>query len=185
MLELLIATATFLIGLALGWALSRSSGAAITMREDNARLRAELAHQRQVVPEQLAVLERAQGELKASFDALAAQALRTTTDEFLKLADQRFGHAQKDAISDIDRRRQSIDDLLTPIRDTLAKVDLKLGESDRDRVQTRAELTTLLKGVNQQQDRLREETANLVRALRTSAAGGARSSSGASSNSPA
>ncbi len=167
MFELLIATATFLIGLALGWALSRSSGAAIAMREDNARLRAELAHQRQVVPEQLAILERAQGELKASFDALAAQALRTTTDEFLKLADQRFGHAQKDAISDIDRRRQSIDDLLTPIRDTLAKVDLKLGESDRDRLQTRTELTTLLKGVNQQQDRLREETANLVRALRT------------------
>ena len=55
MFELLIATATFLIGLALGWALSRSSGAAIAMREDNARLRAELAHQRQVVPEQLAI----------------------------------------------------------------------------------------------------------------------------------
>ena len=167
MFELSIAFATFLIGLALGWALSRSSGAAIAMREDNARLRAELAHQRQAVPEQLAVLERAQDELKASFDALAAQALRTTTGEFLKLADQRFGHAQKDALGDLDRRRQSIDELLTPIRDTLAKVDQKLGESDRDRLQTRAELTALLKGVNQQQDRLREETANLVRALRT------------------
>ena len=96
-----------------------------------------------------------------------AQALRTTTDEFLKLADQKLGNVQKDALGEIDRRQQAFDELIKPIRDTLAKVDLKLGESDRDRVQTRAELTTLLKGINQQQDRLREETANLVRALRT------------------
>jgi len=137
------------------------------MREDNARLRAEVAHQQRVVPDQLALLERAQDGLKTSFDALAASALRTTTDEFLKVADQRFGHAQKDAIGDIDKRRQAIDELLAPIRDTLARVDVKLGEGDRDRLQTRAELTTLLKGLNQQQDRLREETANLVRALRT------------------
>jgi DNA recombination protein RmuC len=167
MLELSIATATFLIGLALGWALSRSTGAAITIREDNARLRAELAHQKQVVPEQLALLEQAQTDLKASFDALAATALRTTTDEFLKLAEQRFGHAQKETLGDIERRRQAIDELIAPIRDTLAKVDVKIGESDRERVHTRAELTALLKGVSQQQDRLREETANLVRALRT------------------
>jgi DNA recombination protein RmuC len=46
-------------------------------------------------------------------------------------------------------------------------VDVKLGEHDRDRVQTRTEITTLLRALNQQQDRLREETASLVRALRT------------------
>jgi len=167
MFELLVAIVTFVLGLVLGWALSRSSGAVVAVREDNARLRAELAHQQRVVPDQLALLERAQDGLKTSFDALAASALRTTTDEFLKVADQRFGHAQKDAIGDIDKRRQAIDELLAPIRDTLARVDVKLGEGDRDRLQTRAELTTLLKGLNQQQDRLREETANLVRALRT------------------
>jgi DNA recombination protein RmuC len=167
MFELLIGIVLFAIGLALGWALARGTGAAITLREDNARLRAELAHQQRVVPEQLALLEKAQGELKTSFDAVAAAALRTTTDEFLKLADQRFGHAQKDAIGDFDRRRQAIDDLIGPIREALAKVDTRLGESDRDRLQTRSELTTLLRGVAQQQDRLREETAHLVRALRT------------------
>ena len=167
MFDLLVFVAVFLIGIAIGWALSRGSRSAIALREDNARLRAELAHQQRAVPEQLALLDRARDELKTTFDAIAAAHLRTTTDEFLKLADQRFGHAQKDAIGDMDKRRQAIDDLITPIRDTLAKVDLKLGESDRDRLQTRTELTSMLRGLNQQQERLREETANLVRALRT------------------
>ena len=68
--------AAFLVGIALGWALARSSGAAVALREDNARLRAELAHLQQAVPAQLAVLDHAQAQLKASFDSLAGAALR-------------------------------------------------------------------------------------------------------------
>jgi DNA recombination protein RmuC len=166
-LPILAASAAFAVGMALGWALARSGRAAIAIREDNARLRAELAQQHRVVPEQLAVLDRAKADLKASFEALAAAALRSTTDEFLKLADQKLGHVQKDALGDVSRRQLAIDELIGPIRDALAKVDVKLGEHDRDRVQTRTEITTLLRALNQQQDRLREETASLVRALRT------------------
>ena len=44
------AAAAFVVGIALGWALARSSRAAVALREDNARLRAELAHLQQAVP---------------------------------------------------------------------------------------------------------------------------------------
>jgi DNA recombination protein RmuC len=166
-LPLLAATTAFAVGVALGWALARSSRAAMAIREDNARLRAELAQQQRILPEQLILLDRAKTDLKASFEALAATALRSTTDEFFKLADQKLGHVHTDALGEVGRRQQAIDDLVGPIREALAKVDIKLGEHDRDRVQTRAEITTLLRALHQQQDRLREETANLVRALRT------------------
>ncbi len=134
------AAAAFLMGLAIGWAIARSTGTAIAVRES---------------------------QLKESFDALASRALHSTTEEFLRLADQKLGNVQKDAIGELGKRQQALDELIEPIRATLAQVDQKLGESDRERLQTRTEIATLLKGLNQDQDRLRAETRNLVRALRT------------------
>jgi DNA recombination protein RmuC len=139
----------------------------IAIREENAQLRTELAHQQQAVPEKLALMEQAQVQLKASFDALASAALRVTTEEFLKLADQKLGNVHKDAMGEIGKRQQALDELLKPIRDALAQVDVKLGEGERARIQTGAAIGTLLRQINQQHDQLRGETQNLVRALRT------------------
>src|SRR5262245_21280820 len=168
MTEVLAATAAaFLVGIALGWALARSSRAAVSLREDNARLRAELAHLQQSVPAQLALLDEARSELKASFDALAGAALRSSTEEFLKLADQKLGNVQKDALGELGRRQQALDELIKPIRDTLPQVDRKNGESDVARAETRVEIATLITNLHQEQGRLREETQQLLRALRT------------------
>lgn len=159
--------AAFLVGITLGWALARSSRTAVALREDNARLRAELAHLQQSVPAQLALLDEAQAQLKASFDSLAGAALRSSTEEFLKLADQKLGNVQKDALGELGRRQQALDELIKPIRDTLAQVDRKMGESDVARAETRVELATLISSLHEEQGRLREETQQLVRALRT------------------
>jgi DNA recombination protein RmuC len=161
------AAAAFLVGVALGWALARSSRAAVGLREDNARLRAEIAHLQQAVPAQLALVDDARAQLKASFEALAGAALRSSTEEFLKLADQKLGNVQKDALGDLGRRQQALDELIKPIRDTLAHVDRKIGESDVARAETRAEIAALLTGLQQEHGRLREETQHLVKALRT------------------
>ncbi|HXG89366.1 MAG TPA: DNA recombination protein RmuC [Vicinamibacterales bacterium] len=141
--------------------------ASIAIREENAQLRTEVAHQRQIIPEKVALVEQAQVQLKASFDALAGAALRATTEEFLKLADQKLGNVHKDALGEIGRRQTALDDLLKPIRDALSQVDVKLGEGEKNRIQTGTAIATLLRELNQQQERLRGETQNLVRALRT------------------
>jgi DNA recombination protein RmuC len=179
-----------LTGLTIGWTLARGAGrralsdaqaelkflridfqkaqgASIAIREENAQLRTELAHQQQVVPQQLALLDQAQSQLKASFDALAATALRHTTEEFLKLADLKLGHVQKDAIGDIDKRQHALDELIKPIRDALMQVDQKLAASEKARFENSATLSTLIRHLGQGQDQLRGETHNLVRALRS------------------
>jgi DNA recombination protein RmuC len=149
-------------GLAVGWVLGRASG-----REENARLRAELSHQHQLVPQQLALLRGAEADLKSSFESLAAAALRSSTEEFLKLADQKLGNVQKDAVGDIERRQHALDELIKPIRDALSQVDRKLADGERDRVQTSATLNALLRNLGQGQEQLRGATHDLVRALRT------------------
>lgn len=141
--------------------------ASISIREANAQLRTELAHQQQVVPQQLALLQKAEEQMKAAFDALASTTLRTTTAEFLKLADQKLGNVQKDAISEIDRRQVAIDALIQPIREALASVDTKLSEGEKARIETTSALGTLIKHISHGQDQLRGATQNLVRALRT------------------
>lgn len=147
--------------------LQEAHRASSAIREENARLQADLTHHQQVVPQQLAVLERAESQLKASFEALASSALRTTTDEFLKLADQKLGNVQKDAIGEIAKRQTAIDELIRPIRDTLAHVDTKLSESEKARLESSAAISTLIKHIGQGQEQLRGATLNLVRALRT------------------
>lgn len=140
---------------------------AATLREENAQLRTELAHQQQTVPEKLALLQKAEDQLRTSFDSLASAALRTTTDDFLKLADQKLGNVHKEAMAEIGKRQQVFDELVKPIRDTLTQVDQKIGDSERNRLQTTTTIATLLKEIHLQQERMRSETQNLVRALRT------------------
>ncbi len=147
--------------------LDMSRTESVRLREENMRFRTELTHQKAAVPEKLALLSQAQEQLKNAFDALAAQALRLTTDEFLKLAGEKLSNVQKDALGEIHKRQQAFDDLIKPIRDALTQVDQKLGEAEKNRVDTSSALSTLLREVGLQQDRLRGETENLVKALRT------------------
>jgi DNA recombination protein RmuC len=160
-----IATLTFVVGALAGWLIAREHAAAL--REENAQLRTELAHQQQTVPEKLALLQTAQDQLRTSFDSLASAALRATTDDFLKLADEKIGNVHKEAMAEIGKRQTVFDELVKPIRDALTQVDQKIGESERNRLQTTTTIATLLKDIHLQQERMRSETHNLVRALRT------------------
>lgn len=106
-------------------------------------------------------------EVREAFEALAAATLSRTTDEFLKLADQKIGNVHKAAAADLGARQQALTDLVRPIRDTLAQVDAKLAEVERQRVSDSSGLRSLMAVVGQTQQQLQQETAGLARALRS------------------
>jgi DNA recombination protein RmuC len=163
MLWLLVFTAGALgVGLALGWGIGRAGA-----REERAQLRAELRHQAQLVPQQLAALKDAEAALKASFESLAGAALRNSTEEFLKLADQKLGTVHQKAVGEFEKRQTAFEDLVKPIRETLSQVDAKLTQSDQARVETSATMAALLRQVSEGQEQLRGAAQHLVRALRT------------------
>lgn len=105
--------------------------------------------------------------LRDSFQALAATALKQSTDEFLKLADQKIGNVHKQAAADLGQRQQALTDLVTPIRDTLSQVDAKLADVEKQRITDSSGLRSLLAVVGQTQQELQVQTQNLVRALRS------------------
>jgi DNA recombination protein RmuC len=105
--------------------------------------------------------------IRETFAALAASALKTTTDEFLKLADQKIGNVHREATLDLGRRQQELGTLVTPIKDTLSQVDAKLKEVEKARLDDSASMRSLLGLVGHTQQQLQHETQNLVRALRS------------------
>jgi DNA recombination protein RmuC len=110
---------------------------------------------------------RQEQELRDSFQALASQALRASTDEFLKLADQKIGNVHKEAAADLGKRQQALDSLVSPIKDTLSQLGTTLQETNRHHTADSSKLQTLLEQVGLTQQKLRLETENLVRALRS------------------
>lgn len=108
-----------------------------------------------------------QDQLRDTFQALAASTLKASTDEFLKLADQKIGNVHREAAIDLTRRQQELGTLVSPIRDTLVQVDAKLKEVEKSRVDDSASMKSLLTLVGHTQQQLRHETQNLIRALRS------------------
>lgn len=108
-----------------------------------------------------------QDQLRDAFQALAASTLKHSTDEFLKLADQKIGNVHREAAIDLTRRQHELGTLVTPIKDTLQLVDAKLKEVEKARVEESANMRSLLGLVGHTQQQLQQETQNLVRALRS------------------
>lgn len=108
-----------------------------------------------------------QDQLRDAFQALAASTLKASTDEFLKLADQKIGNVHKEAATDLGKRQQELDSLVAPIRDTLAQVGIKLNEVERQRISDSAGIRTTLEAVQQANQKLEREAQSLVKALRT------------------
>ncbi|HMJ03077.1 MAG TPA: DNA recombination protein RmuC, partial [Conexibacter sp.] len=64
------------------------------------------------------------------------------------------------------QREQTVDALVAPLRDSLARVDAKLHDLERDRAHARGALDEQLRSLAAGQERLRDETGALVAALR-------------------
>ncbi|HYE89247.1 MAG TPA: DNA recombination protein RmuC [Vicinamibacterales bacterium] len=109
----------------------------------------------------------ADAQLRDAFQALAASTLKASTDEFLKLADQKIGNVHREATIDLTRRQQELGSLVTPIKDTLVQVDAKLKDVEKSRIDDSASMKSLLNLVGHTQQQLQKETQNLVRALRS------------------
>lgn len=133
---------------------------------------ATLDAERKSAAEKLAALQDVQARLTDSFKALSADALRSNNENFLKLAQAALGQFQEGARGDLEKRQQAIDSLVTPLRESLAKVETKIGEIEQTRGSAYSALSEQLKGLAGAQAALQMETTRLSTALSTTRTAG-------------
>ena len=133
---------------------------------ERAVLLTRLEEERKASQEKLALLNNAEGKLADAFKALSADALRSNNQSFLDLAKQNLETFQQTAKGELERRQTAIGDLIKPLKESLEKVDGKIGELEKNRVGAYSELREQVKTLAQSHLQLQAETGNLVKALR-------------------
>ena len=149
--------------------LGAAAGAAISWLIASRRAavaEARAAAERAAAQEKLTALEDARQKLADAFKALCSDALRSNNEAFLALARATLEKAQEAARGDMDRRQQSIAELLSPVRHSLERVDAGLRQIENARAGAYASLTEQVRSLIETQSQLRGETARLVTALR-------------------
>lgn len=184
-----LASTALACGLAavLVWLWRRGREAAIAERlagqeRENARLGAELAALRAARDElaaraagletRLAAEQGAHERLVHEFKSLSADALRVNRTDFLDQAKQAFAQLQQQSVGDLDQRKQAVESLVKPLRESLEKVDHKIGEIEKTRATAYGALGEQLKALSVAQLQLQSEASRLSTALRSTSYAG-------------
>ncbi len=179
-MEILFILVGLAIGAALGWFIAQSRAAASVERarlatEQVAKLEAELTSLRARATEletERGALKEAQAKLLESFKALSADALRSNNQSFLELARETFGKLHQQSADELGKRQQAIDSLVKPLKESLEKVDAKIGEIEKARAGAYGQLSEQLKSLGTAQVSLQAEAAKLTTALRSTTTAG-------------
>ncbi|MCC7237640.1 MAG: DNA recombination protein RmuC [Bryobacterales bacterium] len=107
-----------------------------------------------------------------SFRTVAAEALQANNQKFLDLARVALERIQETAQPQPAGYSSTVNELIKPICETLARVDSNLGQFEKERQDTLANLTEMVSGLIEQGKDLRRETSGLARALHPAASRG-------------
>lgn len=136
------------------------------LQSKNAELLSALDYERQQAQEKLQMLEKAQVRLSETFKSLSADALSANNQNFLHLAKSALEQFQATARQDLGQRQQSIAEMLQPMHQALLKFDVKVNDLEKQRVGAYEVLRQQVSDLVMSQKELRQETSNLVKALR-------------------
>ena len=101
-------------------------------------------------------------QLRDAFKVEAGDAVKGAIPQLRQV----LQNEQTAATAQLEQRKQAIDQMLKPFHETLDKYNLSLQQIEKARGESYGSLTTQVKALSQDQQQLRQQTANLVTALR-------------------
>jgi len=158
---IIIALAAFvgiIVGYIVAWLIAKSRIAS---------LETELRITRESAKDNLEMLETARESLTDSFKALSSDALKSSSTQFLELAKLELEKLQAESRGDLDKRKDAISHMVGPIQESLNKFENRVQDLEKIRQEAYVELREQVRQLNVNQEGLRTETGNLVKALRS------------------
>jgi DNA recombination protein RmuC len=131
-----------------------------------AALTAQLDAERTSSADKIAVMEQAELRLREAFQSMGAEVLRQNSESFLQLARTSLTEMQQSNSSDLELRQQAITELVSPIRETLQKMDGTLQKVELARVGSYESLIAQVRSMGEAQRELSGRTKQLGDALR-------------------
>ena len=147
--------------------IAESQRALAEVKAQEAKLQTTLDNERKGMEEKTRLLDEMQAKFADAFKALSSDALKSNNQSFLELAKATLEKFQESAKGDLEKREQAIAQLVTPVKESLAKFDSKIVELEKARVGAYEGLSQQVRSLLETQTQLRTETANLVKALGT------------------
>ncbi len=164
----ILALAALLIGALLGALVTQLSAARCIegLRVELAAAQARLEASALQEEDRLNLLEQSEARLRAAFDTLAGETLRSNSELFLRLAREALGRDQAVAQGALKERELAIGQLVEPLRSALERTEAQVQALERDRREAFITLRTQIETLAGGQAQLQRETRNLVTALR-------------------
>jgi DNA recombination protein RmuC len=160
-MEIVLLLVGLLAGFAAGWLVARQRAGA-----EVARLGAALESERALAQSRDELRAQTDERLREAFDSLAGDALRRNNEAFVALAEARLATARTAAEGQLAQRQQAIEGVVTPLRESLDRVQQQLSAVERERAGSYSALLEQIGTMRQTSEQLRTETAQLVTALR-------------------
>ncbi len=135
---------------------------ALAVRDQLTDLRSRREAEQQAAAEKHALLERAEAKLADTFKALSADALRSSSEQFLQLAKSSLTSHNEEARGDLEKRKVAIETLVKPVAESLGKFELRIGEIEKSREGAYAELREQVRALGEGQLGLQRETSSRV-----------------------
>lgn len=136
------------------------------MRDEVTRAETRLQSELKAAEEKQALLDRAEEKLTDTFRALSSEALKISSEQFLQLAKTKLSSQTEEAKNELEKRKTAIEHLVTPVKESLGKFELRIGEIEKIREGAYSELKEQVRSLLESQHGLERETKSLVRALR-------------------
>lgn len=159
----LLLGAGWVVAVGLAVALYRSKIQGFQARAQNDILTQE--HQKRM-DEQKKFFNETQGQMEKIFQGLATQTLENHSESFLKLASERLDKKNVESQGTLHQKVMEFQALLTPVKDTLGKIQIDLNKVEKERNEQFGRITEQLQMVTLSSEKLKEETTQLTKALR-------------------
>jgi DNA recombination protein RmuC len=141
-------------------------------RNELSKIQTQLDAEIKSAQEKQALLERSEAKLSDTFKALSADALKTSSEQFLQLAKASLASQSEEARGELEKRKVAIEGLVKPVTETLGKFESRIGEIEKAREGAYSELKEQIRGLSEGNQKLHLETSSLVKALRQPAGRG-------------
>ncbi len=135
-------------------------------RQSKVEALTRLESARKSFEEQRALIDAMKKEMTDTFNALSSAALKSSSEDFLRLASEHLGKVVSDTKGKLGEHQAAMDGMIKPLHETLKRYEEQIRAMEESRHKAYGGLEEQLRTLASTHENLQRETSNLVSALR-------------------